>query len=114
MTNNQLIANRIKELRKVKFNSQKDFANIVGFSYSVYNRIENGEKDITVEEIYLIANGLEVSPSEIIMENPKSDQVIMLGSIYGSNNTVENSIFINIDSEELVRFFKIKTSSNIN
>ena len=57
----------LKEIRKSKRYEQKQFAELIGISVSVYNRIENGKlENIKPEYINKISIGLELTNEEVI------------------------------------------------
>ncbi len=56
---------RVRELRKARGWSQEDFAFRVGLDRSYVGGVERGERNISLENIALIATALELSPSEL-------------------------------------------------
>lgn len=58
----KLIGKRIRDLRIIKTNlSQEDFANKVHLDRTYLSRIESGKQNITMENLNIICNGLEIS-----------------------------------------------------
>ena len=61
MSNLSTFTQRLKEIRKTKNITQKQLAAESGLSERGYQRIENGENGITLENAITIANILNVS-----------------------------------------------------
>ncbi len=60
------LGNRIRELRKEKTDlSQEAFANSINMDRTYYSSVENGERNISIINIKKIADGLNVSLSEL-------------------------------------------------
>ena len=60
------VGTRIKELRKEKGISQKDFAELVGIKYSTYSNYENNNREPTKLQLKKIADKLDVSVDELL------------------------------------------------
>ena len=69
---NELLGNRIKELRNAKHLKQEQVAELAGISRQKYIRIENGTNNITLEVLSKIANVLDVTIGDItrVLEEP--------------------------------------------
>lgn len=61
-----LFGNRVRQLRKAKGVSQEAFANAVQIDRSYFGSIERGERNVSLENICLIAAGLGVPPHELL------------------------------------------------
>jgi len=61
----RLFGNRIRELRKSRGWSQEEFALRVDLDRSYIGGVERGERNISLENICLIATALGVSPSSL-------------------------------------------------
>ena len=59
---------RVRELRKQRGFSQEDFAHRVGLDRSYMGGVERGERNISLENICLIADALDVAPSKLFEE----------------------------------------------
>lgn len=70
---------RLRECRKSKKLTQKDMLPIAGVSYATYSDWENAVKMPGIEQLYLIANALDVSP--IFLINGGEQAVLMDGEI---------------------------------
>lgn len=57
--------NRVREIRKQKGFSQEGFANDCEMSRSFYSQVEGGIRNITILNIFKIADGLSVDPIEL-------------------------------------------------
>lgn len=60
-----LFGNRVRELRRRRGWSQEGFAQQVGLDRSYMGGVERGERNVSIENIALIANGLDVTLSEL-------------------------------------------------
>ena len=60
-----LFGQRVRQLRKLRDWSQEEFAHQVGLDRSYMGGVERGERNISLENICLIAKALAVSPSEL-------------------------------------------------
>lgn len=60
-----LFGSRVRQLRKSCGWSQEEFAHRVGLDRSYMGSVERGERNISLENICLIAKALSVSPAEL-------------------------------------------------
>lgn len=60
----QLVGKRVRELRIARGLKQEDMCQ-VGFDYKYYQRIEYGEKNLTLKTLNKLAEGLGVPVSEL-------------------------------------------------
>ena len=51
---------RVRELRKAKEMSQKDFASLCGLDRTYISGIERGKRNVSLQNIHVIARALEV------------------------------------------------------
>jgi transcriptional regulator with XRE-family HTH domain len=68
-----LFGHRVRELRKLHGWTQEEFALHVGLDRSYVGGVERGERNISLENICLIANGLGVSTAQLF-EGWKTDE----------------------------------------
>lgn len=61
-----LFGRRVRQLRVERGVSQEAFAHQVKIDRSYYGSIERGERNVSLENICLIAAGLGVPPSELL------------------------------------------------
>jgi len=61
-----LFGRRVRQLRKEKGVSQEAFAHQIKIDRSYYGSIERGERNVSLENICLIAEGLGVAPAELL------------------------------------------------
>jgi len=61
-----LFGRRVRHLRKAKGVSQEAFAHEVGIDRSYFGSIERGERNVSLDNICLIAEGLGVPPAELL------------------------------------------------
>ena len=62
-----LFGRRVRQLRKAKGVSQEAFAHQIKIDRSYFGSIERGERNVSLENICLIAGGLGVAPSELLV-----------------------------------------------
>ena len=63
--------NRVRQLRKDRGWSQEDFAFRVGLDRSYIGGVERGERNISLENIELVAAALQVSLAELFKGRPQ-------------------------------------------
>lgn len=59
--------NRVRELRKAKGLSQEAFSSLCGLDRTYISGIERGVRNVSLANIGLIAKGLGISPSELML-----------------------------------------------
>jgi DNA-binding XRE family transcriptional regulator len=57
----------IRGIRKARDKSLRVIAGLAGMSRTTLNRIEHGQRDVTLSEIVALANALEIAPSRLII-----------------------------------------------
>ena len=62
------IGNRIRELRTKTGLSQEKFAQKIGMDRTYFESVELGKRNISIVNIEKIANGLEISLSELFKD----------------------------------------------
>ena len=62
-----LFGRRVRQLRKAKGVSQEAFAHDIKIDHSYFGSIERGERNVSLDNICLIANGLGVPPAQLLM-----------------------------------------------
>lgn len=60
-----LFGKRVRQLRKARGWSQENFAQKVGLDRSYMGGVERGERNVSLENICLIARALAVPPAEL-------------------------------------------------
>ena len=60
-----LFGKRVRQLRKARGWSQENFAHEVGLDRSYMGGVERGERNVSLENICLIAKALAVPPAEL-------------------------------------------------
>lgn len=101
---NEIVATRIKELRIKKGVSQKIVADFISISPNAYSRIENGFTQITVQNLYLIAECLKVKVEEIleIEKNVFNNE----GAIFGAQKN-DGTLHISLSPKEFNEIYTI-------
>lgn len=61
-----LFGRRVRQLRKAKGVSQEAFAHEIKIDRSYFGSIERGERNVSLENICLIAEGLGVPPAQLL------------------------------------------------
>jgi transcriptional regulator with XRE-family HTH domain len=62
-----LFGRRVRQLREARGISQEAFAHGIKIDRSYYGSIERGERNVSLENICLIADGLGVPPASLFM-----------------------------------------------
>lgn len=62
------LGKRIKELRKNTGLSQENFALLIDMDRTYYSAIENGKHNVTIQNLYKIAKGLNISLSDLLKD----------------------------------------------
>lgn len=69
------IGTRLKELRRNKGYKQNEVAGILGLNKTSYNKIENNNRSLNVNELREISALYQVDP-KLILDNEKEDPII--------------------------------------
>lgn len=64
----QLFGKRIKELRKKLNMSQESLADVCGLHRTYIGAVERGERNISLENIVIIARALKVNPADLLKD----------------------------------------------
>lgn len=72
------IAENLKNIRKVKGYSYDQLASLTGVSKGMLSQIEKGESSPTVNTLWKIANGLQVSFSSLVEESKPAVSIVRL------------------------------------
>lgn len=67
------VGNRIRELRKAKGWTQEQLAEAAGLHYSYIGGVERGDRNISLETLEKIIEGLQVAASEIFKFEEKTE-----------------------------------------
>ncbi|MGC5774876.1 helix-turn-helix domain-containing protein [Paenibacillus pabuli] len=67
------VGNRIRELRKAKGWTQEQLAEAAGLHYSYIGGVERGDRNISLETLEKIINGLQISAEEIFKFKEESE-----------------------------------------
>ena len=118
------LSNNIKRLREDKELRQKEVANALDIGYSNYNKIENGNREISVKELQRLAQFYNISidqvinldddlPQEVIIEDKEAHEQLRLISELDKDDRA--IIFKMIDkmltSKKFKTFFKENVAS---
>lgn len=68
-----LFGRRVRQLRKERGVSQEAFAHEIGIDRSYFGSIERGERNVSLDNICLIAEGLGVAPAELLRFDAVAD-----------------------------------------
>lgn len=72
---NGRISMRLKELRIASGTTQKDVADSIGCTATVYSRYEREEREPDIEMLYRLANYFQVSIDYLVENNPNYKEV---------------------------------------
>lgn len=65
----EILAKNIKDLRLSKHISQEELADICGLHRTYISDIERGTRNVSIDNIEKIADGLGVRPSQLLEDN---------------------------------------------
>ncbi len=89
------LGNKIKELRRAKDLSQEEFAKLTDLNRSYVSTLENGKKNVTIDNLVKIALCLDVPlpylfelPSNMVAEDPKNEYLTTLFLTHGFFNSL--------------------------
>jgi len=118
------LANNIKKLREDKELRQKEVANALEIGYSNYNKIENGNREISVKELQRLAGFYNITvdqvinlndnelPKEIVIEDKAANEQLRLITQLDEDDRA--IIFKMIDKMLTSKKFKEFFQKNIN
>ena len=69
MKKNGAIKQKIYEIRRTKGISQEKMANLIGVALNSYRKLERGKTNLVNEKLWDIANALNVSVKELVLED---------------------------------------------
>ena len=69
MKKNGAIKQKIYEIRRSKGISQEKMANLIGVALNSYRKLERGKTNLVNEKLWDIANALNVSIKELVLED---------------------------------------------
>lgn len=76
-----MLPNRIKAVRKERGKTLEDLAELTDLSTSYLSRVENGERDVTLESLGRIAEALNVSAAELLDYSKAWQDVPIFGTV---------------------------------
>ncbi|UED82490.1 helix-turn-helix transcriptional regulator [Lysinibacillus sp. CD3-6] len=104
----KLVGSNIKEIRKLKKLTQEELAEKCGLQTSYLAGVERGDRNITIQTLEKITEGLEEAPSSIFkfdtlnFDNKyfeKKELVIILQNLIEDRNESEIRLILNIANE---------------
>ncbi|AZQ60451.1 XRE family transcriptional regulator [Maribacter sp. MJ134] len=116
------LADNIKKLREDKGLRQKEVANALDIGYSNYNKIENGNREISVKELQRLAAFYNISvdqvinldgelPKEVVIEDKQAQEQLKL--MQELDEEERSMIFKMIDSFLTKKKFKDFFNKNV-
>lgn len=117
------LADNIKKLREDKELRQKEVANALDIGYSNYNKIENGNREISVKELQRLAEFYNITvdqvinlnddnlPKEVVIEDKQAQEQLRLISELDTDDRA--IIFKMIDKMLTSKKFKDFFSKNV-
>lgn len=66
---------RIRELREARGLSQEKLADLAGIHRTYMSSVERGERNVGLDNIFAIANALEISPARLFEELGEIDGI---------------------------------------
>lgn len=104
----KLIGSNIKEIRKLKKLTQEELAEKCGLQTSYVAGVERGDRNITIQSLEKIIEGLEETPSSIVNFDTlnfnnkyfeKKELIMILQNLLEDRNEAEVRLIINIANE---------------
>ncbi|MBY0115880.1 helix-turn-helix transcriptional regulator [Paenibacillus sp. FSL L8-0435] len=108
------VGNRIRELRKAKGWTQEQLAEAAGLHYSYIGGVERGDRNISLETLEKIINGLQVTAEEIFKFKEDSEYKRALDehiTLISSKSTDEILSLTKISKEVLIAIEKSHKNS---
>ena len=116
------LANNIKKLREDKGLRQKEVANALDIGYSNYNKIENGNREVSVKELQRLAEFYNITldqvinldgglPKEVVIEDKQAQEQLRLISELDTDDRM--IIFKMIDKMLTSKKFKTFFEENV-
>jgi transcriptional regulator with XRE-family HTH domain len=101
----KLIGSNIRKIRKQKNFTQEDLAEKSGLQYSYLAGVERGERNITIQTLEKILDGLQVSPKAVFSTEVSIDS----DEDFSRNERVKliNGFLEQCDSKELNLFYTL-------
>lgn len=111
----KLVGSNIKEIRKMKKLTQEELAEKCGLQTSYLAGVERGDRNITIQTLEKITEGLEETPSSIFkfdtinFDNKyfeKKELIMILQNLIEDRSEVEIRLILNIANEIFNTFEK--------
>ncbi|MDM5233712.1 helix-turn-helix domain-containing protein [Lysinibacillus pakistanensis] len=111
----KLVGSNIKEIRKMKKLTQEELAEKCGLQTSYLAGVERGDRNITIQTLEKITEGLEETPSSIFkfdtinFDNKyfeKKELIMILQNLIKDRSEVEVRLILNIANEIFNTFEK--------
>jgi len=111
----KLVGSNIKEIRKMKKLTQEELAEKCGLQTSYLAGVERGDRNITIQTLEKITEGLEETPSSIFkfdtinFDNKyfeKKELIMILQNLIEDRSEVEVRLILNIANEIFNTFEK--------
>ncbi|UPK43945.1 helix-turn-helix domain-containing protein [Paenibacillus pabuli] len=109
------VGNRIRELRKAKGWTQEQLAEAAGLHYSYIGGVERGDRNISLETLEKIINGLQVTAEEIFKFNEDSEYKRALDehiTLISGKSSDEIASLTKINKEILTTIEKLQKGSD--
>ena len=107
MKKNGAIKQKIYEIRRSKGISQEKIANLIGVALNSYRKLERGKTNLVNEKLWDIANALNVSVKELVLEDD-----ILTGSSLADMERKRYEAKINSQEEEIATLKQCVTLLN--
>ncbi len=98
------LADNIKKIREDRGLRQKEVSNAIEIGYTSYNKVENGTREISVNELQRLANYYNTSVDQILnLENDIPKEVI----IEDKTITEQMRLIAELDEDDKTIIFKM-------
>jgi transcriptional regulator with XRE-family HTH domain len=100
-----LVGHKIRTIRKAKDFTQEELAEKAGLQYSYIGGVERGERNVSLETLEKIIEGLGITPYELF----KLEESDINSSMFDKKRKIEgiNNLLIDRNAQEIEMIFKL-------
>lgn len=101
----RLVGSRVRTLRKVKGMTQEELAEKAGLQYSYIGGVERGERNISLETLEKIIEGLGITPFELF----KIEEADIDSTLFDKKRKIEgiNNLLIERDEKVITMIYRV-------
>jgi transcriptional regulator with XRE-family HTH domain len=101
----KLVGHNIRTIRRAKGYTQEELAEKAGLQYSYIGGVERGERNVSLETLEKIIDGLGITPYELF----KFEESNLVSSVFDRKRKIEgiNNLLIDRTAQEIELIFKL-------